>query len=74
MDAGKDADVIYLDFRKALDKLPHKRLMKKKLWAYGIWGNIYSLIKDFLKGRTQPALVDGYSSTKAKVTSGIPPE
>ena len=35
MDAGKDADVIYLDFKKALDKLPHKRLLKKK--TMGLW-------------------------------------
>ena len=35
LDAGKDVDVIYLDFQKAFDKVPHKRLLKK-LWAYGI--------------------------------------
>ena len=29
-------------------------------------------LKDFLKGRTQSILEDGYRSTKAKVTSGIP--
>ena len=58
-------------FPKAFDKVPHKRLLKK-LWAYGIRGKIYSWVKYFLKGRTQSVLVDGYRSTKAKVTSGIP--
>ena len=71
LDAGKDVDVIYLDFQKAFDKVPHKRLLKK-LWAYGIRGKIHSWVKYFLKGRTQSVLVDGYRSTKAKVTSGIP--
>ena len=71
LDAGKDVDVTYLNFQKAFDKVPHKRLFKK-LCGYGIRGNIYSWIKDFLNGRTQSVLVDGYSSTKAKVTSGIP--
>ena len=33
MDVGKDVDVIYLDFKKALDKVPHKRLLKKN---YGL--------------------------------------
>jgi hypothetical protein len=28
-DSGKSVDVIYLDFSKAFDKVPHKRLMAK---------------------------------------------
>ena len=35
LDSGKDIDVTYLDFCKAFDKVPHRRLLKK-LWAYGI--------------------------------------
>ena len=29
LDNGKDIDVIHLDFQKAFDKVPHKRLLKK---------------------------------------------
>ena len=29
IDNGMSVDVIYLDFRKAFDKVPHKRLMVK---------------------------------------------
>ena len=71
LDQGTDVDVIYLDFRKAFDKVPHKRLLKK-LWAYGIRGRIYAWIKDFLTDRKQYVKVDGKSSELAMVTSGVP--
>ena len=29
LDQGKDVDIIYLDFCKAFDKVPHKRLLKR---------------------------------------------
>jgi len=37
---GKPVDVIYLDFAKAFDKVPHKRLAKK-LQACGIIEGMY---------------------------------
>ena len=49
---GEDVDIIYLDFSKAFDKLPHKRLMKR-LWGYGIRGKTYKWIKAFLNNRSQ---------------------
>ena len=42
---------IYLDFNAALDKVPHKQLMKK-VWAVGLTGKIYNWIKDFLNNRS----------------------
>ena len=41
LEQGDDVDVIYLDFCKAFDKVPHKRLLKK-LWGYGIRGNVHA--------------------------------
>ena len=38
IDDGNPVYVIYLDFAKAFDKVPHKRLVKKKLQACGIRG------------------------------------
>ena len=46
LDHSDDVDIIYLDFSKAFDKLQHRRLMKK-LWGYGIRGNVYKWIKEF---------------------------
>ena len=37
LDSGKPVDIIYLDFQKAFDKVPHKRLLNK-LKAHGIPG------------------------------------
>ena len=49
---GNVTDVVYLDFLKAFDTVPHKRLMVK-LQAYGISGVILNWINAFLDGRTQ---------------------
>ena len=35
LDSGKDVDVIYLDFQKAFDKVPHEILFKK----WGLWNS-----------------------------------
>ena len=36
VDQGKPVDVIYIDFQKAFDKVPHERLLSK-LKAWYIW-------------------------------------
>ena len=68
---GTVVDSIYLDFAKALDTVPYKRLLIK-LKAYGITGNILSWIKAFLTNRTQTVKVNGVPSKTAPVISGIP--
>ena len=71
LDQGDDIDIIYLDFSKAFDKIPHKKLMKK-LWGYGIRGKIYKWVKEVLTNRSQKVVVDGQSSSTKPVTSGVP--
>ena len=39
LDEGKSLDIIYLDFQKAFDTVPHERLLIK-LNNYGIQGNL----------------------------------
>ena len=68
---GNVIDTIYLDFMKAFDTVPHKRLMGK-LKVYGIDGNIRKWITDYLTNRTQIVMVNGEESMSAPVISGIP--
>jgi hypothetical protein len=51
-DRGKAVDVVYLDFAKAFDKVPIKRLTAK-LAAAGIRGNVLRWITDWLADRRQ---------------------
>ena len=68
---GKVVDVIYLDFLKAFDTVPHMRLINK-LKAYGINGDLLNWIKEYLKDRTQVVIINGEKSDIATVISGIP--
>ena len=60
-----------MDFQKAFDSVPHRRLMQK-VEAHGIRGKIHSWIQDFLTDRTQQVIINGAASDEARVTSGIP--
>jgi len=54
LDSSYPVDVIglYLDFQKAFDKVPHKRLLMK-LQAHRIDGELLRCIKERLSGRRQ---------------------
>ena len=71
MDTGKTIDVVYLDFKKAFDSVPHERLLLK-LSAYGLDGKVLQWIRSFLSDRTQRVRVGTSYSEQAEVTSGIP--
>ena len=71
MDRGGVIDLIYCDFRKAFDTVPHNRLMNV-LGHYGITDPILSWVKDFLSNRTQQIVVNGRKSETHHVTSGVP--
>ena len=51
-------DTVYLDFGKAFDSVPHKRLIKK-LEGYGIKGILLEWFKNFLNGRQQRVVING---------------
>ena len=64
-------DVIYKDFEKAFDKVPHKRLLSK-LRSYGICDFIIDWIGDFLQARKFRVRVKLGCSDWSYVISGIP--
>ena len=64
-------DAVFLDFQKAFDRVPHKRL-DIKLEYYGIIGDSKAWIMSLLSGRKQAVVVDGSQSSWRDVTSGVP--
>ena len=71
VDKNNELDVVYLDFAKAFDKVPHHRL-GLKLKSLGIKGNVFKWIEDWLTNRQQRVVVNGTESPWAAVTSGVP--
>ena len=71
VDEGDPVDVIYLDFSKAFDKVPIKRLLTK-IKSSGIDGNILAWIQGWLTGRQQRTVLNGKSSSWEPVLSGVP--
>ena len=68
---GLPVDIIYLDYEKAFDKVPHHRLVLQ-LSKYGITGDILNWIEDYLHNRTQKVRVNGSFSKTSPVKSGVP--
>eukprot|EP00794_Sanderia_malayensis_P017868 gene17868-19649_t len=58
LDQGEQTDIILLDFQKAFDKVPHKRLLAK-LDHYGIRGNLNAWVCSFLSNRSQRVIIGG---------------
>ena len=58
---GSHSDVIYLDFSKAFDTVPHKWLIIK-LQAYGVQGRLLSWLTSFLSERFQCVSLNGCCS------------
>jgi len=64
-------DVIYLDFQKASDTVPHMRLLSK-MRAHGVRGMALAWIEDYLSGRWQRVGIKSSFSEWQLVTSGFP--
>ena len=71
LDKKHTVDIAVLDFSKAFDSVPHKRLLRK-LRLYGIEGRNLAWISCFLHNRTQSVVVDGIRSHTGSATSGDP--
>ena len=70
-DKSRAVDILYLYFRKAFDKVPHKRLMAK-VRSLGIIDKVGDWIEDWLSDRKQRVVINGTSSDWREVTSGVP--
>ena len=71
MNNGYPVDIIFTDFDKAFDKVPHKRLLHQ-LRSYGIRNELILWIKNWLTGRKQKAGIGEHISEWKNVTSGVP--
>ena len=70
LDEGQPVDVLYLDFSKAFDKVPHGRLVQK-LKTYNLSNKLIAWIEAWLQNRQQRVLVDGAYSEWREVISSV---
>ena len=68
---GKLVDVIFLDFLKAFDTVPHARQLHK-MEMYGIKSDLLGWFKSFLTGRRQRVVLGATKACWKLVTSGVP--
>ena len=66
-----EIDVIYIDFRKAFDSVPHNELLVK-LWNMGITGTLWRWFGSYLRDRTQCVSVNNCLSSHLPMISGVP--
>ena len=71
LDRGQETDIIYLDFAKAFDTVPHIRLIHKLKLA-GIRGKCLNWIYNFLTDRRQRVVLRNGTSSWQQITSGVP--
>ena len=70
-DTGDMVIGVFLDLKKAFDTVSHDILLKK-MYAYGIRGNAFKLLKSYLTGRTQYVIYDGVKSDTLPIKCGLP--
>ena len=71
LDEGNYCDIIFLDFSKAFEAVPHNEPLQK-LWAIGITGSLWHWFQNYLTNRYHYVCIDGESSQLLPVLSGVP--
>ena len=69
--SGTQTDIIFLDFAKAFDSVPHQELLFK-LRRIGIGGSLWNWFSAYLTDRKQCVSIEGRCSTFLQVKSGVP--
>ena len=72
-DEAPTADVrgVFLDISKAFAKVWHKGLLYK-LKAYGVQGELLSLLRNYLQKRKKRVVLNGQTSEWRDIISGVP--
>ena len=68
--SGNKVDVIYLDFSKAFDKVPHHLLLRKHE-TLGIRGSLLAWFQSYFKDRKHRVVLQGVCSEWLPVSSGF---
>ena len=62
---------VFLDMSKAFDKVWHDGLLFK-LKSYGIQGNLFNILENYLQNRQQRVVLDGQESDWREILAGVP--
>ena len=71
LDKNLIVGIAFVDFRKAFNSIPHDVLLHK-LQAFGIAGNLWSWVKDYLANRSLVTIVNGVKSYALLVRFSVP--
>ena len=71
LDEDRQADVIFLDFVKAFDRVAHD-VLRYKLYNFGISGALLNWCKDYLTKREQRVVTDRVNSWWCSIPSRVP--
>ena len=71
LDEGLIVGVLLIDFGKAFDTINHK-ILEKKLQGCGIAGQMFDILCDYLKDRTQHVEFNGVKSKTRVIVHGVP--
>ena len=71
IDNRQQSDILYLDFKKAFNSVPHQELLFK-LWQLGITGPLWLWFQSYLSSRRHFVCLDGIKSSSLPVLSGVP--
>lgn len=71
LDSGVPSDIVYLDFAKAFDKVPIKKLLLK-IRSLNVSGKVLAWISAWLLDRKQRVVIGGKYSDWTEVVSGVP--
>jgi len=66
------ADCVYLDLKKAFDKVPHRRLLWKLEHVGGLKGGLLKWMEDYLRDREMRTVIKDQKSEWCRVISGVP--